>query len=977
MKKLLLLLLLPILSFSQNCVPTLIVKDTCSYGYAKTFVEWESLDSSCVISTSHQGTPYNTGSYSWNNQLDTNHIFYNNYSPGDPFASSEGFWFLLEMQDGSFTDTVFASEFTCISGCMDASYDNYNPVANVPANCLAMPPPQDYCPDSTKTSITIELTPDTYAGETSLDIINQNGDTLLNLPQGFFSSIGTGNLYTNTLCVPISDTIKFYIYDSYGDGICGSCFGGVDGNVLVTDECGDIIYSLLPGDNLNFGDIDSSAAFVTKDCSWEPTYGCPDPAYLEFNPNADYLDVLLCNTLRVPGCMDTTMFDFDPVANVPLMEDSCSYTLNLIDGGGDGWLGAYVVVSQLGNTFGPYTNTNSYIESVSLNLKSNYKVTIRAYSQTSSDATLTQVGFELINPEGVIIESGGTNPWNDKIKLFPKKYITVPNCPTICDPYTYGCVDILAYNYSATVNTDDNSCYYNPGCTDPQFLEYYTQGYVSDFNNGSCLTTAVWGCTDILAFNYDSLTNIDNGGCIPVILGCMQPLAFNYNAQANTADTCIAIVYGCMSSIAINYNSLANTDDGSCIGIIYGCTDTSMWNYSPSANVDDGQCIPYAYGCTDVTMWNYNQQANTDNGSCLEYVYGCTNSVMFNYNPLANTDNENCIPYIYGCTNPIAINYNVQANTDDFSCIIPVYGCMDSIAFNYDPLANTDNGTCVPVVLGCTNPTALNYDAFANVDDFSCVLPIYGCLDSLAFNYDALANVDNGSCLPVILGCIDPIALNYCDSCNTDDFSCVLPIYGCTDSIMFNYNPLANVDNSSCIPYVFGCTDPSMLNYDPLSNTEDFTCIEFIYGCMEEEALNYDSLANTENNSCITIVEGCMDLNAYNYSDEANVSDGSCNYDAGCITGPGLPYWLNDPCYAWVISVDDYCCNNAWDQVCQLTYNYCDGTYIGDIPARKAAIKKIVAITDLLGRPVKEGNNKLLFYIYDDGTVEKKINKNN
>ena len=78
MKKILLLLLLPILSLGQNCAPTLIVKDTCSYGYAKTFVEWELLDSNCVISTSHQGTPYNTGSYSWNNQLDTNHIFYNN-----------------------------------------------------------------------------------------------------------------------------------------------------------------------------------------------------------------------------------------------------------------------------------------------------------------------------------------------------------------------------------------------------------------------------------------------------------------------------------------------------------------------------------------------------------------------------------------------------------------------------------------------------------------------------------------------------------------------------------------------------------------------------------------------------------------------------------------------------------------------------------------------------------------------------------
>jgi hypothetical protein len=264
--------------------------------------EWASLDSGCVIDTYHQGTPYNTYSYNWYNQLDTNYIFYNNYSPGDPFASSDGFWSFLEMEDGSFTDTVFASQFTCISGCMDASYDNYNPVANVPANCLAMPPPQDDCIDSTKTSITISLTPDQYASETTWDIINQNGDTLFSIPQYFYYyNVGTGNLHDTTICVPIGDTIKFFIYDSYGDGICGSCFGGVDGNVLVTDECGDVIYSLLPGDNLNFGDIDSSDSFLMKDCSWEPVMGCPDPGFLEFNPAADIMDTSLCNTLRVEG----------------------------------------------------------------------------------------------------------------------------------------------------------------------------------------------------------------------------------------------------------------------------------------------------------------------------------------------------------------------------------------------------------------------------------------------------------------------------------------------------------------------------------------------------------------------------------------------------------------------------------------------------------------------------------------------------
>jgi hypothetical protein len=211
------------------------------------------------------------------------------------------------------------------------------------------------------------------------------------------------------------------------------------------------------------------------------------------------------------------------------------------------------------------------------------------------------------------------------------------------------------------------------------------------------------------------------------------------------------------------------------------------------------------------------------------------------------------------------------------------------------------------------------------------------------FNYDPLANTDNGVCTPFIYGCTNPIALNYCDTCNTDDFSCILPIYGCTDSTMFNYNPLANVDNSSCIPYIYGCTDPSMLNYDPMANTEDFTCIPYIYGCTDSTALNYDPHANTDNESCITIVEGCMDQSAFNYNILANVHDSvSCLYDAGCVTGAGNPYWLNNPCYAWVISVDDYCCENEWDTICQATYDYCEGTWIGEIPARMTLEESLI-----------------------------------
>ena len=98
-------------------------------------------------------------------------------------------------------------------------------------------------------------------------------------------------------------------------------------------------------------------------------------------------------------------------------------------------------------------------------------------------------------------------------------------------------------------------------------------------------------------------------------------------------------------------------------------------------------------------------------------------------------------------------------------------------------------------------------------------------------------------------------------------------------------------------------------------------------------------------------------------------------YDAGCITGAGTPYWLNDPCYAWVIEIDEYCSENEWDSICQATYDYCDGTWSGPLLTRIKEQKELIMITDLLGRPAKENKNQLLFYIYDDGSITKQLIK--
>jgi len=65
-------------------------------------------------------------------------------------------------------------------------------------------------------------------------------------------------------------------------------------------------------------------------------------------------------------------------------------------------------------------------------------------------------------------------------------------------------------------------------------------------------------------------------------------------------------------------------------------------------------------------------------------------------------------------------------------------------------------------------------------------------------------------------------------------------------------------------------------------------------------------------------------------------------YAASCVGGPGVPYWLNDPCYAWVLEVDEYCCENAWDTICQLTYNHCSGGWSGDAPLMKRGEKIVL-----------------------------------
>ena len=243
----------------------------------------------------------------------------------------------------------------------------------------------------------------------------------------------------------------------------------------------------------------------------------------------------------------------------------------------------------------------------------------------------------------------------------------------------YGCMDATQFNYNDAATNDDGSCV--------------------DFNHG---------CTDVNASNYLPSANTDDGTCY--YLGCTAgPLAIwsqesaggslNYDPNATVDDgSCVTAVWGCTVLGSWNYNSLA--DFGSAI-----LSDGTSCGYA------DCMCIPFNPGCTDSSADNYitpsNEltDVNTDDGSCV--YNGCTDPLAQNYtftgsSPVVDGPNGNLTylngnafddgscTYVGGCTDAAACNYDATMTQDDGSC----YSCADNNAVNYNAVMPFIDYTC-------------------------------------------------------------------------------------------------------------------------------------------------------------------------------------------------------------------------------------------------------------------------------------------
>lgn len=386
----------------------------------------------------------------------------------------------------------------------------------------------------------------------------------------------------------------------------------------------------------------------------------------------------------------------------------------------------------------------------------------------------------------------------------------------------------------------------------------------------------------------------------------------------------------------------------------------------------------WGYGCAYVDypgVWskvsyvlnwiNSNTDANEDDDNsciCIEiYEPVCgANGITYSNSCFADCDGVTytegyCIDVIYGCMDESAFNYNVDANEDDGSCISVVNGCTDNglevsgtgvvndingdglPATNYNPLANTDDGSCIsqPELLDCQGEDYSGYEDW--LGDGYCDDGTWGIhFDCEQFDYDY---GDCGDITQLIEGCTDEAADNYSPNATEDDGSC-------------------QYSNNDCVgQYDAGFYDAQSI---PITLNQGWNMIGYTRHVPQDVAATLESISE----HIVIAKDGAG--NAY-------LPDWGFN-GIGDFT-PGLGYQIKI-----TQEFQNYVLPDIGELRLILTPSTPD--WANDLPiyTHPNDVRTLIRVVNELGQLVNPSNvfdGTVLFYIYNDGTVEKHINQNN
>ena len=328
---------------------------------------------------------------------------------------------------------------------------------------------------------------------------------------------------------------------------------------------------------------------------------------------------------------------------------------------------------------------------------------------------------------------------------------------------------------------------------------------------------------------------------------------------------------------------------------------------------------------------------------------------VYNSNPIFEQctfiDNNGACGYIHGVSNPIIRNCIFYDNPDGAI----KFNSTGTADITYNNFFNNGASTFINL----TNPLLL-FNGFLNNIGDSCdiyyniqVDPLFvdtanqdyhlqlssPCIDAgdPISNTDPDGTIADMGCYPyfqVISGCIDSFACNYDANANTNDGSCLYPT--------------ASIDSVGVFCDTYTWIDG--VTYTASNNTATHTVTNAV-GC--DSIITLD--LTVTGNPISTIIQNGTDL-------EVTIAD-TYSWNTAEITQTITPTANG---WYWCIVTDVNGCigDTAFYEVTNI---------VSAINETINTEKTLLRVTDILGRETPYKKRTTLFYIYDDGTVEKRI----
>ena len=412
----------------------------------------------------------------------------------------------------------------------------------------------------------------------------------------------------------------------------------------------------------------------------------------------------------------------------------------------------------------------------------------------------------------------------------------------------------------------------------------------------------------------------------------------NSNAETNSE-------YGCMDETACNYDPEAIYDDGSCAEIDE-CGDCGgsgpLPGYDCEGNCITGETLVVEMLDSYGDGWNGNNLII--NGTSLTIENGSSGNGVVCYDSSINCIDVTC----NGGTWQSEVSWTISdengnqllsggapfdGNIGNCGGASNVLGCTDELALNYNPLATENDGSCEydqSDLLDCQGQDYSGYESW--LGDGYCDDGTYG----IYFNCEQF-DFDNGDCDIIIDygACTDPNALNFDPNATFDDGSC-------------QYN------NSDCTEqYDAGFYDAQSI---PITLNEGWNMIGYTRHIPQDVAATLESISEY-----IVIAKDAVG-NAY-------LPDWGFN-GIGDFT-PGLGYQIKV-----TQEFQNYILPDVGELRLILTPTTPD--WAKDLPTytHPNDIRTLIRVVNELGQevnPLNQFNGSVLFYIYNDGTVEKHI----